>query len=118
MLKSKYFSKYLFLFFLITGLFLIMPINSALAGFELVCQGSSPSSNNKKIIVDCNSRIEVIRALKSSWSTLRRNEIGGSMENMCWDPYQRAKALHPSISFNGIAQTFFAQCNTALRYVK
>jgi len=41
------------------------------------------------------------------------------MENMCWNPYQQAKKLHPSIPLNdGIAETFFMQCNTALEYAE
>jgi hypothetical protein len=69
-------------------------------------------------MVDCNNRKEVIEYLESSWRLLRKERIGGQMEDMCWRPFQQAEAMHPSIPFNGIASTFFAQCNMALEYVK
>jgi hypothetical protein len=86
---------------------------------ELVCEGASPrDSRQRAVIVNCSDRKAVIEILGAAWQTLRKEQIGGSTEDMCWQPYTRAKDLHPSISFNGIAQTFFAQCNMALRYVK
>jgi hypothetical protein len=86
---------------------------------ELVCKGDSQrNSQQRAVFVNCSDRKEVIDMLGSAWQTLRKEKIGGSTEDMCWDPYKRAKDMHPSISFNGIAQTFFAQCNMALQYVK
>ena len=92
--------------------------SQAIAGYELVCKGASPTSANKPIVVDCSDRKQVVDMLGAAWKEVRSNSIGGSTEDMCWKPYQRAKELHPSISMNGIAQTFFAQCNMALQYVK
>ena len=87
-------------------------------GLELVCKGRSPGSARKPIYIDCSNRQAVVFSLKYAWQTLRKQGIRGTMENMCWKPYQRASKLHPSISTNGIAETFFAQCNTALMYVR
>ena len=86
---------------------------------ELVCKGQQQRDSSQRLIsVDCNNRKEVIEFLESSWRLLRKERIGGQMEDMCWKPFQQAEAMHPSISFNGIAPTFFAQCNMALAYVK
>ena len=86
---------------------------------QLVCKGYQPQMQNQKpIYVDCTNRKAVIDRLSSAWSTLRKQGIGGSTEDMCWDPYNRAKEMHPSIRFDNIASTFFMQCNMALQYVK
>ena len=102
----------------IVGLVLLVSSYQANAGYELVCKGSQPTSANKPISVDCSDRKQVVDTLGAAWKEVRANSIGGSTEDMCWKPYQRAKEMHPSISMNGIAQTFFAQCNMALQYVK
>lgn len=99
-------------------LFLVASQASAFAGVELVCKGMSAQSNNKPKMVNCSDRQEVISALGSAWQTLRKQQIGGSTEDMCWEPYKRAKEMHPSISFDNIAPTFFMQCNMALQYIK
>ena len=86
---------------------------------ELVCKGGQPNNPGQKIVqVDCTNRKEVIDMLGSAWRTLRKEGIGGSSEDMCWRPFNRAKELHPSISMDGIASTFLAECNMALQYVK
>ena len=86
---------------------------------ELVCEGDGPrDAQQRPIVVDCTNRKAVVETLGAAWMKLREEAIGGVTENMCWDPYQRALSIHPSISMNGIAQTFFAQCNMALKYVK
>lgn len=90
----------------------------AAAGYELVCKGSAPTSANKAIVVDCSDRAKVIDTLGAAWQEVRANRIGGSTEDMCWKPYQKAKEIHPSIPMTGIAPTFFAQCNMALQYAK
>ena len=86
---------------------------------QLVCKGQQPQMQNQKpIYVDCTNRKEVIDMLGAAWSELRKQRIGGSTEDMCWKPYQKAKEMHPSIPFDNIASTFFMQCNMALQYVK
>ena len=86
---------------------------------QLVCKGQQPQMQNQKpIYVDCSNRKEVIDMLGAAWGELRKQSIGGSTEDMCWKPYQKAKEMHPSIPFDGIASTFFMQCNMALQYVK
>lgn len=90
----------------------------AMAGVELVCKGSSARSNHTAKYVDCSDRQAVVGVLGAAWKTLRSQGIGGSTEDMCWDPYNRAKEIHPSIPFNNIAPTFFMQCNMALQYIK
>ena len=86
---------------------------------QLVCKGYQPQMQDQRpIYVDCTNRKAVIDALSSAWSTLRKQGIGGRTEDMCWDPYNRAKEMHPSIQFDNIAPTFFMQCNMALQYVK
>jgi len=103
---------------IVLGLAILSISSSATAGYELVCQGAAPTSANKAIVVDCTDRIKVIDTLGAAWQEVRANRIGGSTEDMCWKPYQKAKTIHPSIPMTGIAQTFFAQCNMALQYVK
>lgn len=99
-------------------IFLILFMSSSNA-IELVCKGQQQRDRSQRVVmVDCNNRKEVIEYLESSWLLLRRERIGGQMEEMCWKPYQQAEGIHPSISFNTIASTFFAQCNMALSYVK
>ena len=94
-------------------------LTSNVFAVQLVCQGQQPQMQNQKpLYVDCSNRKEVIDMLGAAWSELRKQSIGGRTEDMCWQPYQRAKEMHPSIQFDGIAQTFFMQCNQALQYVK
>ena len=96
-----------------------MMLASNVLAVQLVCKGQQPQMQNQKpIYVDCSNRKEVIDTLGGAWNELRKQQIGGSTEDMCWKPYQRAKEMHPSIQFDGIAQTFFMQCNMALQYVK
>ena len=86
---------------------------------ELICKGGqSQMQNQRPLYIDCSNRKEVIDILGAAWQELRKQGIGGNTEDLCWDPYQRAKGLHPSIPFDGIAQTFFMQCNMALQYIK
>jgi len=88
------------------------------AGLELVCKGSSPKSNNKPVYINCSERKEFVNALGSAWRTLRQNSIGGTTENLCWEAYQQAKDMHPSISFDNISDSFTARCNMGLAYIK
>ena len=98
--------------------FASMLLTSNVFAVQLVCKGQQPQMQNQNsIFVDCSNRKEVIDMLGAAWSELRKQGIGGSTEDMCWKPYQRAKEMHPSIQFDGIAQTFFMQCNMALQYV-
>ena len=86
---------------------------------ELVCEGSQARDPGQKpVFVNCKDRKAVIDMLGSAWRTLRQQGIGGSMEDMCWSPFNKAKEIHPSIDMQGIAPTFFMQCNMALQYVK
>ena len=95
-----------------------LTVPSAFA-IELVCKGHQPQARNQRVIqVDCADRKKVIDALSAAWMTLRKEKIGGSTENMCWEPYNRAKEIHPSIQMSNIAPTFFMQCNMALQYIK
>lgn len=103
----------------ISVILFILTLSFSVQAIELVCKGSQQRSPNQRpIAVDCNDRKAVIDALGAAWSTLRKERIGGQTEDMCWKPFNRAKELHPSISFNGIAPTFFMECNMALQYVK
>jgi len=90
---------------------------NAQAGYELVCKGESARSNHKLINVDCSNRKSFIDMLGAAWMELRRNNIGGGLENMCWEAYNQAKGLHPSISFEGISDSFLIRCNMGLKYV-
>ena len=92
--------------------------SNAYAGLELVCKWRQPTSNNKPVYVNCSERKEFVDALGSAWHTLRQNSIGGSMEDMCWQSYQQAKDMHPSISFSNISDSFLMRCNMGLAYVK
>ena len=91
---------------------------SAFAGEELVCKGARPKSNNKPIYVNCSDRKEFVDALGLAWRTIRQNSIGGTTENLCWEAYQQAKDMHPSISFDNISDSFLVRCNMGLAYVK
>ena len=99
--------------------FVSMALVGNASAIELVCKGREPRMQNQKpIYVDCSSRKDVIDILGAAWRELRKQGIGGSTENMCWKPYQKAQEIHPSIRLDNIAPTFFVQCNMALQYVK
>ncbi len=86
---------------------------------ELVCKGQQQRDGNQRaIMVDCTKRIEVIEYLQSAWRLLRKERIGGQLEDMCWKGFQQAEDMHPSIPFDNLAGTFFFQCNMGLAYVK
>ena len=103
-------------FFLIVMIvFLFKNVNS----LELLCSGEqSRLQNQKQIFVNCSNRKEVIDILGWGWQKLRQQGIAGVTEDMCYKPYIRAKELHPSISFDGVAQTFLMECNMGLQYLK
>jgi hypothetical protein len=91
---------------------------SCFGAIELVCSGQEASYGRTRSEVDCSTRFAVVESLKQAWFTLRKNNIGGSLEDMCWDAYNDAKDLHPSISFEGITDSFFIRCNMGLEYVE
>ena len=96
-------------------IFLSKNVNS----LELLCSGEQPRlQNQKQIFVNCTNRKEVVDILGWGWQKLRQQGIAGVTEDMCYKPYIKAKELHPSISFDKIAQTFLMECNMALQYVK
>jgi hypothetical protein len=103
---------------LILVMLLLSIASTSFAGMELVCKGRSPQSNNKPIYFNCNDRQEFVETLGKAWRTLRKNSIGGSVEDMCWKAYSQAKDMHPSISFGNISDSFTARCNMGLAYVK
>jgi hypothetical protein len=92
-------------------------VTGSRAANELVCDGYSANSE-RAVFVDCSNRRAVIDILGKAWQTLRENQIEGDTEDLCWDPYQSAKELHPSIEVTHIAPTWFFQCNMALQYVQ
>ncbi len=97
---------------------LLIGSNSSFAGMELVCKGRQPQSNHKAVYVNCNDRKEFVETLGSAWRTLRKNYIGGTTEDLCWEAYNDAKDIHPSISFDNISDSFLMRCNMGLAYVK
>ncbi len=98
--------------------FSFLVCNNLLA-IELVCKGEQQNDPSQKMVqVDCSNRKAVIDMLGSAWRALRKEGIGGSTEDMCWRPFNRAKELHPSIDMNGIASTFLSECNIGLQYLK
>ena len=102
-------------FLILMIIFLSKNVNS----LELLCNGEKPRlQNQKQIFVNCSNRKEVIDILGWSWQKLRQQGIAGVTEDMCYKPFKRAKELHPSIPFDGIAQTFLMECNMALQYIK
>ena len=100
------------------GVLLYLSTASCFGATELVCSGQEASDEKTRIGVDCSNRFVVVESLKQAWFTLRQNNIGGSLEDMCWDAYNDAKGLHPSISFEGITDSFFIRCNMGLEYVE
>jgi hypothetical protein len=65
-----------------------------------------------------NDRKEFVEALSHAWQTLRKNYIGGTAENLCWEAYNDAKDIHPTISFSNISDSFLMRCNMGLAYIK
>ena len=105
--------------YLVLGLLLYANSSAnSYAAVELVCTGQSAQAGKRAFAVDCSDRNAVINAIQSAWLTLRENNIGGSLENMCFKALTQAKSLHPSISFEGISDSFFVRCNMGLEYVK
>lgn len=103
--------------FLLICTCLLIP-NLSFAGMELVCKGQQPHTNNKVIYVNCSNRKEFIENLGAAWQTLRKNYIGGTTEDLCWEAYRDAKDMHPSISFDNISDSFLMRCNMGLAYIK
>ena len=103
--------KYLFV------LFSLAFVINAHAGIELVCKGGQARTNHKTVYVDCDNRKAFIEMLGAAWQELRKNSIGGSIEDMCWQAYNQAKDMHPSISFSRISNSFLIRCNMGLVYV-
>ena len=102
-------------FLIVMIIFLSKNVNS----LELLCYGEKPRlQTQKQIFVNCSNRKEVIDILGWGWQKLRQQGIAGVTEDMCYKPYIRAKELHPSISFDGVAQTFLMECNMGLQYLK
>ena len=101
-------------FLILMIIFLSKNVNS----LELLCGEKPKLQNQKQIFVNCSNRKEVIDILGWSWQKLRQQGIAGVTEDMCYKPFKRAKELHPSIPFDGIAQTFLMECNMALQYIK
>jgi hypothetical protein len=77
-------------------LFLIS--KNLLAADELVCKGRQAEVNNRAIYVNCSDRKEFVQSLGAAWHALRKNFIGGTLEDLCWKAYNEAKDTHPSIS--------------------
>ena len=113
MVMSKNLNKKTFL-----GGLLYLFTASCFGAIELVCSGQEASYGRTRSEVDCSTRFAVVESLKQAWFTLRQNNIGGSLEDMCWDAYNDAKDLHPSISCEGITDSFFIRCNMGLEYVE
>ena len=98
---------------------LLLNSSNVNAGYELVCEGyPPPNSSHKLVYIDCNSRKIFIGTLRDSWLSLRREGIGGTLENLCYEAYTDAKELHPSISFLNISESFLMRCNMGLGYVQ
>lgn len=102
---------------ILLGAALLLPLKS-FAGMELVCKGHQPQSNNKVVYVNCSDRKEFVETLGAAWRTLRKNSIGGTTEDLCWEAFKDAKDMHPSISFDNISESFLMRCNIGLAYVK
>jgi len=100
------------------GILLYFLTASCFAATELMCSGQQASYGTTSVEVDCSNRFAVVESLKQAWFTLRQNNIGGTLEDLCWDAFNDAKDLHPSISFEGITDSFFMRCNMGLEYVK
>ena len=101
------------------GLLATIASMPAVAGYEIVCKGQQPNPQHKTVWVDCNNRKQVVDTLGSAWRTLRQQGIGGHAEDMCWESFNDAKALHPSLGMNaGLASSFLLRCNMSLQYVQ
>lgn len=97
---------------------LTLSVTNAFA-VQLVCKGQQSHMQNQRIIfVDCTSRVEVIDILEAAWGELRKQRIGGTMEDLCWKPYQKAIETPPFIPPQQIATNAFMSCNIALQHIK
>jgi hypothetical protein len=98
---------------------LVLNSSNINAGYELACEGYPPQNSNHRLVsIDCDNRKIFIGTLRDSWLTLRREGIGGTLENLCWEAYTDAKELHPSISLLNISGSFLMRCNMGLAHVK
>jgi hypothetical protein len=89
------------------------------SGMVLVCKGSAPEAERRRTIyVDCNSRIAVVTALENAWQELRRQKIAGATEDMCWNPYNKAKEMPPSVASQNYAASFLSWCNNGLQFIE
>lgn len=100
-------------------LFLFWMLQPSAQGLELVCRGQAQQNSGQRVVeVECANRKLVVDILEKAWVTLRTEGIGGSMEDLCWSAFNKAKEIHPSIDMKGVAPILFMQCNTALQYIK
>lgn len=100
---------------------LVLILTNSVTAAELVCEGFPPKDSSQRLIfIDCDSRKEVVDILRSAWMTLRREGIGGYSEDLCWQPYETAREIHPSVNMGstGLARSFLDQCNMSLKYIK
>jgi len=88
-----------------------------IGAIEMVC-GESSYRDKNNIFVNCQSRFEIIKNLKDSWLLLRKNYIGGQLENLCYEAYMDAKKMHPSIDLAPMVDVFFVRCNMGLEHLK
>lgn len=91
---------------------------NASAAYVIACSDTQPAVNAITIFVDCSSRRDVLRGVGMGWKLMRDQGIRGSVEDLCYEPFDRLQRLHPAIPITGIAQSFIAQCNAGLRYLE
>lgn len=103
-------------FVLVSYLSIFFVLNNAYAGTELVCKGRQARSNHRVVTVDCSKRKEFVDSLGAAWRKLREEHIG-QFENICWEAYNQAKDIPPTISFSNISDGFLMRCNMGLAYV-
>ena len=85
---------------------------------ELVCKGYQQEDvEQRKVVLDCNSREETLGFLAASFQLIREKAYPSYMEDMCWQPYKNIKEYPPQSFGSGMAQSFINQCNQVLKNI-
>lgn len=86
---------------------------------ELVCDGyRQRDPYQRKVVVDCGDRDEALAYLLAAFRLIREKQFPTYMEDMCWRPYNTIKEYPPQAYQEGMANSFFGQCNQALSQIE
>ena len=102
-----------------TFLILVLTLAAVSAhSVELVCDGyRQRDPYQRKVVVDCDNRDEALAYLLAAFRLIREKQFPTYMEDMCWRPYNTIKEYPPQAYQEGMANSFFGQCNQALSQI-